>query len=815
MNPQTMTHADIKTIAAALGVSAQQAAKRANKEGWSCQEQPARGGQKRWYEITALPSPLQDALNAHRQIQDCIGTKADLSEHARAGRLIGSQLREEAESAARDAKLTRSVAGLEIMARWPRLTDNQVARMLGRMEVVQAYHQWFSTQQGKTPTAPLDQAPRSNGKKAYKPRKIRQGNKTLNTFSASYNTTGGSLVSSEARAVIQKTSGSNLRRWVEGFATLGLAGVLDEKDGKDKAGHGKIEDQPAIKELVVGLLVEFPHLSNKHIHDAICARFGNVLADVNATVSDAHEAGLIAHPSVDSVRRFRELWEKKHRSVYLALRNPDKWKNEQMLAFGDLAGDVTHPNYRWEMDSTPGDILLLDPDAASGSTRYHVIGVMDIWTRRFKMVVSKSSKSIAIGSLVRRAILDWGTPQRRKADNGADYQSNYLNRFFDAIGCEREDCAPFSGWQKAHVERGFRSFNHDLVELLPGYIGHNVAERKELEARASFSERLFDKDGVLEVSMNAAEFQQFCDNWCDKVYAHNPHAGLDGMTPFAMTAAWDKPLARIKDERALDVLLAPLAGSNKGWFSLQKKGIRINKAWYISPELGRHAVGDRLKVSQDVADMGRVFVFDTAGEFVCVAQNHELTGVSLAEIACETKAIQNKNTSEQKAALKKVAKKVDVKNIHAEIMRKRIEEVANVSLLQQPGTTHTTAGITAAGQAARADEGPKPSDQAEKLIEEARAAMAAYLAEEENRLAQKVVEHPATRQGHSKVGQMTRAEKYEYWLKLEDENTRTGDIEVGEDRRWHKQFHGCTSWRAEKSLREGMNDQVGDVIPWK
>ena len=553
-------------------------AKLISREAWQGRKRAGRGGGFEY-----LPSKaVQHAIEAHLQVQKCLDTRAELSEHARAGTLLGKQLREDHENAERDTKLTRSVAGLEIMARWPKLTDNQVARMLGRLEIVQAYQKWLATQQGKaTIAAPYQSSENllANGKRAYKPRKIKPGNKTLNTFAASYNTTSGNAVSKEAGTAIRKTSGRNLRRWADGFETLGLAGLLDEKDGKDRAGHGKIEDQEQIKTLVVGLLVEFPHITNKHIEDAICARFGKVLADVHATVAAAHEDGLLARPSVDAIKRFRAEWEKKHKSVYLALKNPDKWKNEQMFAFGDAAGDVTHPNYRWEIDSTPGDLMLLDPDSASGKARYSALLSVDVWGRRGKILVSKTSKAIALGSLMRRCILDWGVPERRKADNGADYQSNYLNRFFDAIGCEREDCDPFAGWQKPHVERLGRTFNHDLVELLPGYIGHSVAERKELEARASFSQRLYEKDGVLEVSMTAADFQKFCDDWCDKVYAHNPHEGLDGMTPFAKTASWDKPIKRIKDERALDVLLAPLAGSNKGQFSLQKKGIRINKDW--------------------------------------------------------------------------------------------------------------------------------------------------------------------------------------------------------------------------------------------
>lgn len=777
------THTTLSEIATALSISKNGAEKRARRQGWSYIEEPAKGGLRRWYPIATLPKDIQAAIKTHRLALACNRSKEELNENARAGRLIGRQLRDAHETAERDAKLKRQQAGIEIMARWPKLTDNQVARMLGRHAIVQAYSEWLKTQQGKSSAA--------SPKGVYKPRKIIPGNKTLKTFADSYNTTGGACVSKEVNALIRKISGSNLRRWVDGFARLGLAGILDEKDGKWRAGHGKVEDQEEIKTLVIGLLVEFPHITNKHIEDAICARFGARLADVNATLEEAQDAGLLARPSVTAISRFREEFLKKHGSAYLAIRDPDRWKDTQMLAFGDASGDVTHPNYRWEMDSTPGDILLVDLESASGTARYHVIGVMDVWSRRGKLLVAKSSRAVAIGSLIRRAIMDWGVPERRKADNGADYQSNYLNRFFDAIGTEREDCAPFSGWQKAHIERLFRTFNHDLVELLPGYIGHNVDERKELEARASFSERLFDKNGTLEVSMTADELQKFCDTWCESVYAHNQTAGLDGMTPFAKMATWNKPIKRIKDERALDVLLAPLAGSNKGWFSLQKKGIRINKAWYSAPELGRCAVGDRLSVSQDVADMGRVFVFDTQGEFVCIAQNPELTGISMIEMAGAAKAIQNNEIKEQKAALKKVAAKASVKNIAHEILRQRAEQSGKLRMLQQAGTGYTTPGIDAAGKAACASETPTRSLEADRLIAEMR-----------QRRIELNPKAPILQMPSSPLDSASIEQKFDLWHECDSIVRSGGELADERMKRFYERFPQSTAFKALHKLRQ-------------
>lgn len=682
----------ITQISAALGVHKTSVMRRANKEGWPFTEEPDLGGKKRLYALADLPKSIQKALKHYADLQEsgamaeeCAATRKMIEDAARDGTLKGREFATEAERVRADNQLNRCAAGIEIMRRWPILTAQQMARMLGRMDIVQTYRGWL----------------KDEGR--------RHGNLALNAFAHIYTDTGAGR-SDETRTAIKKVSGRNLRRWVDGFAQRGLEALLDEKDGKALAGHGKIEDQEEMRVFVVALLVEFPHIKDVAIDAAISTRFVGRLAPVRYSLKDARAANLLARPEVSAIRRFREAWQKQHSSAYLALRNPDKWKNEQMLAFGNASEDVVRPNYRWEMDSTPGDVLLLEPGAANGTARYHVLGVIDVWPRRARLLVAKTSKSEAIGSLVRRAIIDWGRPERVKHDNGSDYCANYLNVFFTAIGTEIELCQPFSGWHKPHIERLFRTFNHGLVELLAGYIGHNVAERKELEARASFSQRLFQKDGVLEVRMTADEFQTFCDEWCDNIYEHNPHEGLNGETPFQRMASWTEPVAQISDERALDVLLAPLAGRD-GFFSLQKKGIRINGHNFIAAELGHYAVGDRFQVRQDVADAGRVFVFDDAGRFVCVAISPELTGISPKEIANAAKAIQRRDVREEKDALRKVSRKANTKEIVSEVLRDRAATSGKLTTLPPRGPTHTTAAIDAAGKAARVGEAPPAAAQ--------------------------------------------------------------------------------------------------------
>ena len=109
-------------------------------------------------------------------------------------------------------------------------------------------------------------------------------------------------------------------------------------------------------------------------------------------------------------------WKRANAELFLAVTNPDAWKNKKLVAFGSYAEGVTRANQLWMLDSTPADVQLLDG-------RHSILGVIDVATRRARLVVSKNSTAEAVCQLLRRAILDWGVPDTVKMDNGRDYAS--------------------------------------------------------------------------------------------------------------------------------------------------------------------------------------------------------------------------------------------------------------------------------------------------------------------------------------------------------------------------------------------------------
>lgn len=644
---------DVQRIAHALRITKRAAELRATREQWPFTEQSVRGGRRRLYALADLPDDVQralchaDAIAAAQAVQT--------SPAYQAGEIAGRRL---AVAAAVDeaAQHRAMQAGMAAAAG---LTGRAAARMNAR----------------------LDLLVRLNSFAAHQRVGITQA---MEAFCTAY--AAGEIGDAKTRAAIgEDVSPSSLRRWRRALRTRGAAALAG--DYGNRAGSGLIESSPALLEFVLGMIASTPHIGGKQLHRAIHARFGD--AD-------------IALPTVRSVQRWLTTWKAKNGQVFTALADPDAWKNRYMLGLGNASEDATHLNARWEFDSTPGDVMLLDG-------RHTIIGIIDVWSRRALLQVHKTSSAEGVCRALRRALLDWGVPERVKLDNGQDYVSERVQRTFAGLGVDVHLSAPFSPWEKPHIERLFRTFSHDLLELLPGYIGHNVAEAQALRASKSFAERLFKKNETVEIRLTAAELQAFCDRWCRDLYAHEPRHGLGGMTVFERVASAGVEVRRVEDMRALDLLMAEAPGG-QGLRTVGKKGIRDGGLYYAAPELGA-LVGQQVRVLYDEADLGRVVVYhdDT---FVCVAECPEVLGTSRREIAIEAKARQQREIAERRKELKALGRKAKTREIAFEILEARERAAKALSVLPAPTVAHLTPAIEQAGAAAAAlDAADLPHDQ--------------------------------------------------------------------------------------------------------
>ncbi|NPA72705.1 MAG: DDE-type integrase/transposase/recombinase [Gammaproteobacteria bacterium] len=442
----------------------------------------------------------------------------------------------------------------------------------------------------------------------------------------------------------------------------------------DKHGHrkgsSKIDRQKILREFITAAIYEYPHIYISQLFEAIESRFKCTETDV---------------PSKRSLERWVKSYKTENAQLFSAITNPDKWKNKYMPAQGTVG--VAALNEKWELDSTPADIMLTDG-------RYNLIGAIDVYSRRVKLLVSKSSTAASVSKLMRDCLLEWGVPEIVKTDNGADYVSVQMKTAFYSLGIEQNISAPFSPWEKPHIERFFRTFSHGLLEIMPGFIGHNVAERSVIEDRKQFSERLFKKGSVIDIDMSSQDLQKFVDEWIDNIYMHNSHTGdgINGKTPFQMVSEWTAPISMIQNERALDILLAEV-----GERTIGKEGIRLDGFTYIAPELG-HMTTERVNIRKDPVDIGTIHVFQN-GKFICIAEDTRFVGIKRQEIARQAKQNALKNIAQAKKEIRGMKSRQKVKGLAEEILESK-RQVNNITMLPKSTTVYTNDNLEAAAQAA-------------------------------------------------------------------------------------------------------------------
>jgi putative transposase len=506
------------------------------------------------------------------------------------------------------------------------------------------------------------------------------------------------------------------------------------------------------------------------------------------------------------VFRFQQSWIAEHRDLYLQATNPDAWKNQSMLAFGSRSADVTALNGRWEMDATPADWLLLDEDGKK--RRYTVSVIVDVWSRRLLVVVSRTPKTVTHCLALRAALLAWGVPSEIVTDNGQDYQSEHFKRALLALGITHVSTDPFSPEQKPHVERAIKTLNHSILELLPAFAGHSVADRKAIEARESFARRLAKRGEVVDFADAAAltgeALQTTVNQWLAGIYEQRAHGALAGLSPFAKAASWGGEVRRIADERALDLLLARPAGG--GARTLQKKGIAIDGTWFVAPELATIEMGSPLEI-YETPDLGRVVVYYRKN-FLCIAEAPERTGADRQKIAETATRMQQERMREQKALVRELTKGTAPTD---DVLKRHLSESAAAAgklvngEFGKTATAHGSHGLTQASQAAAALAGPQPSSRAAELSELAAQAM--------REAPTNVVELPAARAHATPLEGLTAGEKYALWMTYDAlVAAHGGDAEVLAEawqRRFFVGFPNSSIFRAQATLASAQKETRG------
>lgn len=474
----------------------------------------------------------------------------------------------------------------------------------------------------------------------------------------------------------RKLSVRTLQRWRALLGNGAAPKRAKRRSLLETALDGKVETY------IAALITKQPHLSADHVRLITMKEFGPTL-------------GGKPWPSLRTFQAFITRWRSENKQLYLYLTNPDGFKSRARVA-GLSRDHIERLNQLWEIDASPADVLTTDG-------RYSLYVCIDLYSRRIIGLLSKTARAEAVVALLRRAILAWGVPETVRTDNGSDFKAHRVQFALSGLGIEHDICPPYAPEKKGVVERAIGTIQRDLMPLLPGFIGHNVADRKAIEARKSFAARHGESpDRALCVELSADDVQRKLDWWAENRYAKRPHDALKsrGKTPLLAATNWRGKIRTIESERVLDVMLAPIAGSN-GIRTVGRQGVRVEGALFIT-----YAVPPRTKVLVrfDPADMGRIWLFSEDGEkFLGEAICPERQGVDRAAAVAAASAEQKRVIREQVGPIRREARRIK----HTHMVAAVLEGDGSTDKLvafPQPSEVHETEQIRAAVQSQESKE---------------------------------------------------------------------------------------------------------------
>lgn len=503
------------------------------------------------------------------------------------------------------------------------------------------------------------------------------------------------------REVVPTISTRSLMRWRAAKAT-GRADRLAVDRSNARKGKGALDtaNDGAVRTFLLALIAHNQHLSAHQLRQMIRSEFGDTLTVPGKTIDV---------PPVRTIQHVVKALKEVEHVALTKLSNPDRYRSTMAPSGVGTYRWMTEPNTLWMIDASPVDALCVDG-------RHAIYACIDIATRRLVLYVSRTPRASAVALLIRKAIMAWGVPDKIKTDNGSDFVARDTQRLFVALDIEMELSDAYTPQQKGHVERVIRTFQHDCATLLAGFVGHSVADRKQIEDRKSFADRLGeDTAATFGVALTGADLQIQVDRWVETAYSHREHTTLK-MSPALAGTRSTRPI-RTVDPRALDLLLMPVASG--GTRDVTKFGVRVDGFHYVINEAD---VGQRVLVRMDPADAGRVYAFDAEdGRFVGEGLCPELAGLDPAAIVKAKREITSARLSEATREVRATIKEITSGPALIErVLDVAARDIPNVIALPKRTEAHETPAIAAALDAMSPRTATAPTPSAEILAMQAR-----------------------------------------------------------------------------------------------
>lgn len=382
-------------------------------------------------------------------------------------------------------------------------------------------------------------------------------------------------------------------------------------------------------------------------------------------------------PHLRALQRFIKAFEASKPALLASFVDPDAYKSKFRVALGDADGAETHANQVWELDATKADVMTTDG-------RKMILGVIDRWSRRCRFMVADSESGQAVRRLLIETIRAWGVmPETVVTDQGSGFICASIVSACEALDIEHRPCPPASGDRKPFIERVFGTFTRDRAEILPGYIGHNVAEAQRLRAVA----RANTGKPVIQATISAVDLQSILHAWVEGAYIHRRHSKL-GMSPLARWQSSPVPSAAAPAENTLRIALS----KQEGPMMVTKRGVRWRNGRYWSAALAPW-IGRMVQVRRDEEDLGALFVFDEDGRFIDTAVNAMRSGLSQQAFAAAAKANQAAHMKEVRAVIREKQRRFSFDKARDALLRQEAEAAGKLVALPRPTVERSTPQI--------------------------------------------------------------------------------------------------------------------------
>ena len=435
------------------------------------------------------------------------------------------------------------------------------------------------------------------------------------------------------------------------------------------------------------------------VADAVRVELGERRVAAQVILQKLDASGQFATlPTLRTLQRFIAQLEDEEAATLAALRDPQLFKNKYKVALGDAAGGVTFAHELWEIDTTPADVLTLEG-------RKHILQIVDRWSRRARFLVVDSESARSVSRMIAGTMLAWGvTPRAILTDNGSGFINASVVSSLEALGIDHQTCLPGQPWRKPFVERLFGTFTRERAEVLPGYVGHSVADagRERAAAKARTGR------AVIEAAITPDELQAVLDGWTDGVYHLRRHSKL-GCSP--MERWQSSPTPARASPTAAQLLLA--LSKREGVRTVGKKGVQCFGMTYWSPVCVEW-MGRELVARSDEDDLGCLHLFSPDGDYLDTAVNQGASGLSQRDFALEAARLQNEALIAERAADAKRRRKYDPVEVAQKLLRQDAERAGKVTALPIATVAHSTPQLDTMVPAAR----PAPSTETRAILGE-------------------------------------------------------------------------------------------------